>query len=87
LRLNVDRNKRLLDRFVVKFGGTSLADGLGISRAADSVVKKAKKGGQIAVVVSAMGKTTDHLIDTANQACEAGGRRKVLMDPNCRRSK
>jgi aspartate kinase len=67
--LNVDRNKRLLDRFVVKFGGTSLADGLGISRAADSVVKKAKKGVQIAVVVSAMGKTTDLLIDTANQAC------------------
>jgi len=54
---------------VVKFGGTSLADGASISRAADSVAKKAKQGVQVAVVVSAMGKTTDFLIDTANQAC------------------
>jgi len=67
--LNANKNKRRLNRLVVKFGGTSLADGVSISRAADSVVKKAKKGVQIAVVVSAMGKTTDFLIKTAKQAC------------------
>ena len=69
LRLNASRNKRSVDRLVVKFGGTSLADGTSISHAADSVIKKAKKGLQITVVVSAMGKTTDLLIDTASFAC------------------
>ena len=67
--MNVNESKRKFDRLVVKFGGTSLADGLSISRAADSVVKEAEKDVQIAVVVSAMGKTTDLLISAASQAC------------------
>jgi len=53
----------------VKFGGTSLADGLSILRAANSVIEEKRKVTQIVVVVSAMGKTTDHLISTAHRAC------------------
>ena len=50
---------------VVKFGGTSLADSERISRAASSVAREAKKGSKIVVVVSAMGKMTDQLLETA----------------------
>jgi aspartate kinase len=49
-------------RVVVKFGGTSLGDGDRVSRAADSVAAAVEAGHQVAVVVSAMGGTTDHLL-------------------------
>jgi aspartate kinase len=66
---NKNKNKKKPNRLVVKFGGSSVADGPGIAHAADLVIKKASQGVQIAVVVSAMGKTTDSLIDTADKAC------------------
>ncbi len=50
-------------RIVVKFGGSSLADGEKIRNAARSVVKEAKKGHEVVVVVSAMGKTTNALLE------------------------
>jgi aspartate kinase len=50
-------------RVVAKFGGTSLADGDRISRAADSVAAAVEAGHEVAVVVSAMGGTTDLLLD------------------------
>jgi len=80
MRLSVKKNEKTYNRLVVKFGGTSLADGLSISRAANSVVKKAKEGVQMAVVVSAMGRTTDLLIDTVDQACGNGISGKELDD-------
>jgi aspartokinase len=49
---------------VVKFGGSSLADPERLSRAVAAVVNEAKRGTRIAVVVSAMGKTTDVLLNT-----------------------
>ncbi|MCW4018740.1 MAG: aspartate kinase [Candidatus Bathyarchaeota archaeon] len=49
---------------VVKFGGSSLADHERLSRAVAAVVNEAKRGTRIAVVVSAMGKTTDVLLNT-----------------------
>ena len=52
-------------RIVVKFGGTSLADGSRIRKGAKSVYREYKKGNQVAVVVSAMGDTTDELIEVA----------------------
>ncbi len=67
--MNENKNGKAVGRLVVKFGGSSLADGPSIARAIDSVIKKAKEGFQIVVVVSAMGKTTDFLIETATQAC------------------
>lgn len=49
-------------RIVVKFGGTSIQDAERIEKAAQSVIKKLKEGNEIAVVVSAMGNTTDSLV-------------------------
>ncbi|MDR0471014.1 MAG: aspartate kinase [Nitrososphaerota archaeon] len=53
------------NRIVVKFGGSSLADHERLLKAVNSVVIESKKGTKIAVVVSAMGKTTDTLLSTA----------------------
>ena len=64
-----EKNEKDVRRLVVKFGGSSLSDGAKISRAINSVIKKAKEGTQIVVVVSAMGKTTDLLIEITMQAC------------------
>jgi aspartate kinase len=52
-------------KIVVKFGGSSLGDPERLSKAVAAVVNEAKKGTKIAVVVSAMGKTTDVLMNTA----------------------
>ncbi len=52
-------------KIVVKFGGSSLADHEKLLKAVNSVVAEAKRGTKIAVVVSAMGKTTDVLLTTA----------------------
>ena len=58
--------KQSTDRkIVVKFGGSSLADHERLLRAVMAVVNEAKRGTKIAVVVSAMGKTTDVLLTTA----------------------
>jgi len=78
--MNGNKNGKAIQRLVVKFGGSSLADGLSISRAIDSVIKKAKEGIQIVVVVSAMGKTTDFLIETAKQACRDKISKEMLDD-------
>ncbi|WP_435156053.1 aspartate kinase [Haladaptatus sp. DFWS20] len=50
-------------RVVAKFGGTSLGSGDRINRAADSVAAAVEAGHEIAVVASAMGNTTDELLD------------------------
>jgi aspartate kinase len=52
---------------VMKFGGTSLADAEKIRAAARRAVRTQKQGHQVVMVVSAMGKTTDHLEDLASQ--------------------
>lgn len=52
-------------RLVLKFGGTSVADTDLMRKAAAIAVRAAKQGNEVAVVVSAMGHTTDHLIDLA----------------------
>ncbi|MGM0606564.1 MAG: aspartate kinase [Halobacteriota archaeon] len=50
-------------RVVAKFGGTSLGSGDRINRAADSIAKAVDAGHEIAVVASAMGSTTDDLLE------------------------
>ena len=57
-------------RFVVKFGGSSLADHEKLLKAVVSVVNEAKKDTKIVVVVSAMGKTTDVLMTTAKNTSD-----------------
>ncbi len=52
---------------VQKFGGSSVADAEGMKRVAARIVASKKAGNQVVVVVSAMGDTTDELIDLANQ--------------------
>jgi aspartate kinase len=52
---------------VQKYGGSSVADAEGIKRVAKRIVDAKKSGHQVVVVVSAMGDTTDELIDLAQQ--------------------
>lgn len=51
---------------VQKFGGSSVADAEGIARVAERVVATKNAGHDVVVVVSAMGDTTDELIDLAS---------------------
>ncbi len=51
--------------YVMKFGGSSVGDTERIQRVARRVVDKQQEGHQVMVVVSAMGDTTDDLIDQA----------------------
>ena len=50
-------------RLVVKFGGTSVADGQRVARAADSIAAAVRAGHEVAVVASAMGSATDELLE------------------------
>ena len=72
----MENNKKI----VVKFGGSSLADHERLLKAVVAVVNEAKKGTRIAVVVSAMGKTTDVLMTTAKNASNGKLEKKDLDD-------
>ena len=52
---------------VKKFGGTSVADAERIEAVADNVEAEIKKGNKVTVVLSAMGKSTDDLIELAKE--------------------
>src|SRR5690625_4707483 len=52
---------------VQKFGGSSVADAAAMKRVAERISLYAKTGHQVVVVVSAMGDTTDELIDLADE--------------------
>ena len=67
-------------KIVVKFGGSSLADNERLSKAVASVVNEAKRGTRIAVVVSAMGKTTDVLMSTAKNTSNGKLQKHELDD-------
>ncbi|PPB48210.1 aspartate kinase [Arthrobacter pityocampae] len=56
---------------VQKFGGSSVADAEGIKRVARRVVDTQAAGHQVVVVVSAMGDSTDELLDLAGQVSPA----------------
>ena len=64
---------------VQKFGGTSVADSQKILAAARKAVRAQQRGNQVVVVVSAMGKNTDTLIDLANQINERPPAREMDM--------
>lgn len=55
-------------RIVVKFGGTSIGDGERVRLAANSLYQEYKRGTQVTAVVSAMGYTTDDLVDAARSS-------------------
>lgn len=64
---------------VQKFGGSSVADADCIKRVARRVGGTYDKGNQVVVVVSAMGKTTDNLINLAKQLSKNPPKREMDM--------
>jgi aspartate kinase len=52
---------------VQKYGGSSVADAERIKRVAERIVANRKSGNDVVVVVSAMGDTTDELLDLAHR--------------------
>ena len=52
---------------VQKYGGSSVADATAIKRVAKRITETKRAGHDVVVVVSAMGDTTDELIDLANE--------------------
>ncbi len=64
---------------VQKFGGTSVADAEKIQSAARKAVRARREGHQVVMVVSAMGKNTDLLIDLAHQVSDRPPAREMDM--------
>ncbi len=67
------------DIIVMKFGGTSVGNTDKIKKVADRVIKSKNEGLKVVVVVSAMGDTTDSLIDLAGNISKEPGRREMDM--------
>ena len=65
-------------RVIAKFGGTSLGSGDRVNRAADSVAAAVEAGHGIAVVVSAMGSTTDFLLREIQFDAKDGDRAEIV---------
>jgi aspartate kinase len=64
---------------VQKFGGSSVGDAEKIKHVAKRVIETQKAGNQVVVVVSAMGDTTDELMDLANQVTDNPSPRELDM--------
>jgi aspartate kinase len=64
---------------VQKYGGSSVADAEGIKRVAKRIVDTRKAGHEVVVAVSAMGDTTDELVDLAQQVSPLPGGRELDM--------
>ena len=62
---------------VQKFGGSSVADAEGIQRVARRVVATQRAGHEVCVVVSAMGDTTDELLDLAAELTDDAPAREM----------
>lgn len=67
------KTKQRASRLVVKFGGTSLSAPRKIARAVNAVHQEMREGSQIAIVVSAMGGTTDNLLETISGVSSPNG--------------
>jgi len=70
---------RDLTLVVMKFGGSSVGDAERMKRVAQRIVEKKQEGHQVVVVVSAMGDTTDDLIDLAKQITDRPSAREMDM--------
>jgi aspartate kinase len=64
---------------VQKYGGSSVADAERIKRVAERIVSARKAGNEVVVVVSAMGDTTDELLDLAHQVSPVPPGRELDM--------
>ena len=64
---------------VQKYGGSSVADAASVKRVAQRIVDTKKQGNEVVVVVSAMGDTTDELIELAEQVSPKPAARELDM--------
>jgi len=64
---------------VQKYGGSSVADAAGVKRVAQRIVATKREGHDVVVVVSAMGDTTDELLDLAGQISPLPAGRELDM--------
>jgi len=64
---------------VQKYGGSSVASAERIKRVAERIVAARKAGNEVVVVVSAMGDTTDELLDLAQQVAPVPPARELDM--------
>ncbi|GAA4481529.1 aspartate kinase [Rhodococcus olei] len=64
---------------VQKYGGSSVASAERIRRVAERIVETKRAGNDVVVVVSAMGDTTDELLDLAQQVCDTPPAREMDM--------
>ncbi len=64
---------------VQKYGGSSVGTAERIRRVAERIVETKKAGNDVVVVVSAMGDSTDELLDLAHQVCPAPPAREMDM--------
>jgi aspartate kinase len=64
---------------VQKFGGSSVADAESIKRVAKRIVETRKAGNEVVVAVSAMGDTTDELLDLAHEVAPIPAPREMDM--------
>ncbi|WP_157009338.1 aspartate kinase [Agromyces laixinhei] len=64
---------------VQKFGGSSVADAESIKRVAKRIVEARKAGNDVVVAVSAMGDSTDELLDLANEVTPIPAPRELDM--------
>lgn len=68
-----------MTRVVMKFGGSSVADADSIKRVAKRVLQNQQEGKEVVVVISAMGDTTDDLMDLALQVSPIPAPRELDM--------
>jgi aspartate kinase len=79
-RITADHERaRARPLVVMKFGGTSVADAERLRRVARRAVAAREAGNDVVVVASAMGKSTDQLIDLANEVSETPNEREMDM--------
>jgi aspartate kinase len=64
---------------VMKFGGTSVGDADRIRTVADYIARSVRRGNQVVVAVSAMGKETDHLLHLARSVSSVRPGREMDM--------
>lgn len=64
---------------VMKFGGSSVGTTERMGRVAQRIVDEKRRGNRIVVVVSAMGDTTDDLIDKSREICDNPPAREMDM--------
>jgi aspartate kinase len=64
---------------VQKYGGSSVADAAGLRRVAARIVETSNAGHEVVVVVSAMGDTTDELLDLAKEVVPVPSGRELDM--------